>query len=217
MRNAGDFNAVLAAQSLNPSIFTQIWLAKHGLFEEKDFDQPNSMYTPIGVNVPTPDLLFVAIPEKVQVAFTEKREDPAWCQAALHRTLGVIAEKLHHTPFQAVGFNMEWHVKAPTPAQALTLERQQFLADLNPLAKYFQGPDCRFGCYLSQPFILGRLKFDMKPITYTDTSEGMRLLFNFHHDLTEDKQNQISKFLDLWQEAYRMALKYASELEETWA
>lgn len=215
MPNAGDFNAVLAAQSLNPSIFTQPWLVKYGLFGEADFQ--NSMYSPLAVNVPTSDLLFVAIPEKIQVAFAQKREDSDWCQKALQRTLGAIAKELFHTPFLAIGFNMEWTVKARTAESASSIERKHFLSELNPLAKHFQTADCRFGFYLSQPFAFGRLKLDIKPVSYKDSSKGSRLLFNFHLDLGEDKIDQISKFLTLWPDAYKTSLLYANELEAAWS
>jgi hypothetical protein len=216
MPTAGDFNAVLAAQSLNPSIFTQTWLAKYKVFEESDFTQ-NSLYSPLAVNVATPDLLFVAIPEKVQVAFGQKREDASWCQNALHRTVGVIAKELHHTPFQAVGFNMEWVVKIEPSRSIENVERKCFLPEANPLAKHFNDDNCRFGIYLSKDFTLGRLKLDIKPVTLKDSSPGARLLFNFHRDLAGDKITQVAQFLDHWTEAYQTSLLYSTELEAAWS
>jgi hypothetical protein len=216
MPTAGDFNAVLAAQNLNPSIFTQIWLAKYNLFQENDFKEPNSMFSAIAVNVATPDLLFVAIPEKVQVAFGQKKEDASWCQHALRRTIGVIATELHHTPFQAVGFNMEWAVKLEPPRSIENIERGYYLNEANPLARHFQDKNCRFGIYLSKDFALGRLKLDIKPVSFKDSSQGARLLFNFHLDLAGDKINQVAEFLDHWTEAYDTTRAYATELETAW-
>ena len=152
------------------------------MFEEKDFTE-NSLYSALAVNVATPDLLFVAIPEKIQVAFAQKREDANWCQKALHRTVGVVAKELHHTPFQAIGFNMEWVVKLEPSRSIESVERRYFLNEANPLAKHFQDVNCRFGLYLSKSFTLGRIKLDIKPVTFKDSSQGTRLLFNFHLDL----------------------------------
>lgn len=213
----GDLNAVLAAQTLNPSIFTHTWLARYKLFEEKDFTESGSLYSPVAVNVVTADLLFVAIPERVQVAFASKKEDPAWCQNALHRTIGAIAKELPHTPFLGVGFNMDWVVQPKADSSMASIERKCFLSEANPLAKHFKDENCRFGIYLSRDFALGRLKLDIKPVTLKDSSQGARLLFNFHLDLADDKITQVAKFLDYWTEAYDTARAYATELEKTWS
>jgi len=69
---------------------------------------------------------------------------------------------------------------------------------------------------------MGRLKLDIKPVTLKDSlegtssSEGTRLLFNFHLDLAEDKTAQVSKFLGHWTEAYATALSYVREIETAW-
>jgi hypothetical protein len=217
MLQPGELTAVLAAQTLNPSIFTHIWLVRYNLFEEKEITESGSMYSPMAVNVVTADLSFLAIPQRVQVAFDAKKEEPTWCQKALHRTLGVIAKELPHTPFLAVGFNLEWVVTAKTALPMTSIERKCFLSDANPLAKRFQEEDCRFGVYLSKDFTLGRLKLDIKPVDLKDSSQGARLLFNFHLDLTDDKINQVAKFLDHWTEAYETSRAYATELETAWS
>jgi hypothetical protein len=61
MPQPGEFNAVLAAQTLNPSIFTHIWLVRYNLFEEKDFAESGSPYSPVAVNVVTAELV-LALP-----------------------------------------------------------------------------------------------------------------------------------------------------------
>ncbi len=220
----GDVNAVLAAQNLNPSIFTHIWLSEKGLFREKDFTDSGSMYTPVAVNVVTPDLAFVAIPERVQIGLISRKDDPNWFQDQLQRTLGVIATELHHTPFLAVGFNMDWVVTPGAKTSILELERKHFLNTANPLARHFDNLGCRFGFYLSKEFTMGRLKLDIKPVTLQKSlgktepgvSEGTRLLFNFHLDLTDNKPAQVLKFLNHWGEAYNTALSYVRDIETAW-
>ena len=214
----GDFNTVLVAQNLNPSIFSQLWLVRHGIFEDAELTAGNFLFSPLAVNVETPQLVFMAVPERIQIAFVSDKVDGESCQQSLHRTLGRICSELPHTPFLAVGFNMGWTLEARNDVKMAPLERKFFLAEENPLAKFFSDEKSRFGCYLSKDFELGRLKLDIKPVVLKDGSSTIRMVFNFHLDLSgEDKIAQIKKFLSCWATAFKTSCTLRETLGQGWS
>ena len=87
--------------------------------------------------------------------------------------VGRIASELPHTPFQAVGFNMGWVLFPLNQKELDSWERQSFLAERNPLAKFFKEKNSHFGCYLSKDFKMGRLKLDIKPVTLVDATKSL--------------------------------------------
>ncbi|MDO8547557.1 MAG: hypothetical protein Q7R68_09395 [Nitrospirales bacterium] len=210
------FTAVVVATNINPSIFSQVWLTKTGVFSESDF-QAESVLSPFAVNVVTPSLAQMAIPQNLQVIFPPGDEKNNR-EALLQQTIGRIVAELPHTPFQAVGFNMGWVLQPQDPGEIDKLERIFFLSKSNPLSGEFEETNCHFGCYLSKDFEIGRLKLDIKPVTLLDQSQALQLAFNFHLDLKEeDKAKQIVRFLGKWNAAYKMAKDLANILGKGWS
>ena len=211
------FNVVLAATNLNPSIFSLLWLVKQKIFSEAEIQTEGSVFTPFTVNVVAPGLSLTVIPDRLQLGFLPAEED-AEVALKIQRVVGKIASELPHTPFQAVGFNMGWVLLPLDQKELDSWERKSFLAERNPLAKFFKEKNSHFGCYLSKDFKMGRLKLDIKPVTLVDATKSLQAAFNFHLDLTADEPvKQIHEFLALWDGAYTQAKEMVRELGKGWS
>lgn len=211
------FNVVLAATNLNPSIFSLLWLVKQKIFSEADIQTEGSVFSPLAVNVVVPGVSLTVIPDRLQLGFRPAEED-AGVALKIQQVVGRIASELPHTPFQAVGFNMGW-VLLPQDEKVLdSLERRLFLAEKNPLARFFKEKNSHFGCYLSKDFKMGRLMVDIKPVTLVDGKKSLQTAFNFHLDLTVNETvKQIHEFLALWDVAHTQAKEMVNELGKGWS
>lgn len=211
------FNVVLAATNLNPSIFSLLWLTKQKIFSEADIQAEGSIFAPFTVNVVASGLNLTVIPDRLQLGFPSAGKDDE-VALKIQRVVGRIASELPHTPFQAVGFNMGWVLIPLNQKELDSWERQSFLAERNPLAKFFKEKNSHFGCYLSKDFKMGRLKLDIKPVTLVDATKSLQAAFNYHLDLTVDEPvKQIHDFLALWDVAYTQANEMVTELGKGWS
>ena len=211
------FNVVLAATNLNPSIFSLLWLVKQKIFSEADIQTEGSIFSPFTVNVVAPGLSLTVIPDRLQLGFLSAEKD-AQVALKIQRVVGRIVSELPHTPFQAVGFNMGWVLLPQDQNELDSLERQSFLAERNPLAKFFKEKNSHFGCYLSKDFKMGRLKLDIKPVTLVEGEKSLQAAFNFHLDIKVDEPvKQIHDFLALWNPAYTLAKEMVTELGKGWS
>lgn len=207
--------AVLAATNLNPSIFNLLWLVREEIIKESEI-LPDSVYTPLAVNVPTGEFLFTVVPERVQIRFADPSVSQCNYVEVLQSTLGRIATKLPHTPFSAIGFNMSWILEYGATSESR--ERDVFLSNKNPLAKFFTEEDCRFGGYLSKMWRQSKVRVEIKPVSSSvGEKKGLNLAFNFHKDLKKDLKpgesaGQIHQFLKLWNSALEEANSIVNEL-----
>jgi len=201
----GQHNIVIVAGNFNPTIFTQLWLVKHEVFSPEDV-QANFVFTPMAVNISTQEISFLAVPDRIQLGFLNEKVN---FQKLIQKTLVRIVRELHHTPFQAVGFNFAWNLSLENPKEFGKLNRKLFLSPGNPLAKYFDEEPCRFGSYLSKNVDMGRLRLDIKPILASTKDSSYECLhFAFNYNLTlkeEDKSKQIIEFLGSWDKAFSMS------------
>lgn len=221
MPEAGPLNAVVVATNLNPSIFSQLWLIKHNIFQANDFENNDKcVFTPIAVNVITEECNFTAVPERVQLDFSA---NVSTHKSLLMRTLGTIVKELPHTPYTAVGFNFNWRLWPANHGEFAKINRTLFLAKDNPLAKIFSQDDCRFGSYLSKNVQLGRLRLEIKPIFLPtpkepDRTEALQLTFNFNLDLrSENRPQEIIDFLGFWDSAHDTAVDIVTALGQGWS
>lgn len=217
MPKATGFNVVVAATNLNPSIFSQLWLVKQKIFSESDFQTDGTVFSPLAVNVSAPGFSLTVVPDRLQLGFAsaEKNDEVS---LKIKRVVGKIATELPHTPFQAIGFNMGWVLLPQEGRELASLERRFFLAEKNPLAKFFKEKHSHFGCYLSKDFTAGRLKLDIKPVRLVDGTQSIQAAFNYHLDLEPDERvEQIHQFISMWDAAYTQANELVTELGKGWS
>ncbi|MBU0652030.1 MAG: hypothetical protein KKG96_04030 [Proteobacteria bacterium] len=205
-------NVVIIARQFNPSIISQYWLIKNGIFTEEEI-LPDSIFSPVIANVHSRDCQVLVLPEQLQ--FTSTLADPA-AQELLISKLGKIVQALPHTPFVAAGLNFSWQVYDEDVASNAALGRKLFFRDDSLLYKFFDVDDARFGSYMSRDILGCRLKLDIKPVTVPrpeGTSNRLHFGFNFHLQLTEDdKAESILKLFQKWDEAKETAISLMKQI-----
>jgi hypothetical protein len=202
-------NVVIAARQFNPSVMSQLWLVKHKLMDEGDFES-GCVFSDSLVQVMAKDFVLLVVPEQFQfVPRTEAGDE----LRLIENKVGVIVNRLPHTPFTAVGLNFVWLV-VPENGDIQNLSRQMFFRKNSDLYKYFDSEDSKFGAYLSRDILGCRLKLDIKPIQTPDTKEDrLQFVFNYHLDLAgcDSPVSAIETMLHKWEEAKA----YASKLIQT--
>lgn len=198
-------NVVIIARQFNPSIISQYWLIKNGIFAEEEI-QPDSVFSPVIANVQSMDCQLLVLPEQIQFTF---KVDKHPGQELLISRLGKIVEALPHTPFVAAGLNFSWQVYEEDEATSAALGRKLFFRDSSPLFSFFDTDDARFGSYMSRDILGCRLKLDIKPVTISSQegkSNRLQFGFNFHLQLdSDDKAKQIMHLFKRWDEARKTA------------
>jgi hypothetical protein len=201
MRRLETANVVVVAQQFNPSILSEIWLAKHGIVPE-GAKTGEWLLTNQVVKIGTTDFIIMAIPERLQFTPVNATGD---VQGLIEEKMGGIVDLLPHTPYSAVGLNFEWIVTTTDLAQFASRLRQEFTNENAPLYDAFREEDARFGAYLSKNVLRFRMGVNILPISgKTDDSpiEGLQYRFNFTRELVQgDPVEQIHGAIRRWTEA----------------
>lgn len=200
-------SAVVVAGRVNPAIFTSHWLVKKGVLSEDDVaSNPEAVYTPSVVHVPTKQFTLTVLEQQVVLAFASPQEPNVPLPS---EPLVKIVEELGETPWQASGINFQWRIEVATSVELERILRAAVGSVESPLHRAFKATDARYGAYMSRTLDDGaRLKLDIKPTRSPPDPAGviqeyMLFAFNFHIDALEDDSNQtITKHLKSWV-AYR--------------
>lgn len=205
-------NFVVAARQFNPSIFSQLWLVKHEIASEKDFEGGESICTPAVVQLRSPRFVLMVLPDQLQLAPLPVQEAHSELIADM---IGKIVQKLPETPYVAVGINFHWTMEAD-PDEFVAFSRAIFYRE-NALYNQFAEQDARFGGYLSKDILGTRLRLDVKPTkTGTGDEEVERFLFafNFQIDLGSDNAvSEIQRMANQWNAAKDHAAEIIHVLE----
>ena len=191
---------VLAAQTYNPSIFTETWLARNDILD------PGTL---VGVRVFSPEiaqfqtstLQVLVIPPKMQITFgiDGDVDGSELAQGIATRTV----ELLPQTPYQALGLNFEFFVAPPNGQGFDNYTRVLFGDGDNGILREFSAPDAMFGRYFSKDYGQARLKLDIKPVQAgPENKDLVRLSFNFHYEVSqlspEERARQIPEMIENW-------------------
>lgn len=202
-----------------------MWLSKQRIFSDQEVEN-NFVYTPMAVNLTTPDIAFLAVPDRIQLGFVSESANRL---DLIKQIMGGIVKALPHTPFHAVGFNFTWILLASNQDEFQKTHKKLFLSANNPLGRFFDDEDCRFGFYASRELDIGRLRLDIKPVIYNPPTaggeikegaarEGLQLTFNVHRDISGDnKAESILKFLDGWASSLSIAEQMTEQAGIGWS
>lgn len=211
-------NIVVVAKNLNPSIFSQNWLIKRGIFSEGDIEGA-FLFSPMAVNVQTPQVELLIVPERLQLKFrTDDDHDEI-----NKRIIGNIVTALPETPYTGMGLNIDWIITPHDQSEFPNAIREMFMSDKNPLESKFSNRDARFGVYMSMDMLEMRLKLNIKPIKSVIGKEKIEkegLSFNFNFDKRIDNQEKavdiIMETLNKWSQAKEDSEKMVKEISEKW-
>ena len=98
--------AVIAAHQFNPSIVNTLWLVRHGVLAEEDF-QEGSLYSDMIAQVRSRHFHMLVLQEQLQFVPAGLAEEH---QRLIIDKLGTIVRTLPHTPYRALGLNFSWHL-----------------------------------------------------------------------------------------------------------
>ncbi len=198
---------VLTAQLFNPSIFTEVWLYKHGLLT--DNMEGVRIFSPEIVQFQTADIQVLISPPKIQITYPLTQDKS--CESSkvfITKTIALLPE----TPYRGLGINFDYYI-APDAGQDFSdLNRNLLGSGDNPMLTEFNSKDARFGGYMSKDHGEARLKLDIKPLTNTeDGSEILQYSFNFHHPLAieagNDPVEKLQGLLQTWNELFSYTKK----------
>lgn len=179
MKELSVSNIIIVADKFNPSLFSQVWLDKHGILPEKE-SKGDQIYTPAFVLAQSELFSLQVWPERLQFSYKDGEQDAT---ELIHNTVGKIIELLPHTPFTAAGINFTWRISPPDSSNFSSMDRSMFWMD-SALHSLFNSEDARFGGYFSKDFLGTRLRLDIKPVRKNEL-EAFQVAINFHVDLTE--------------------------------
>lgn len=205
-------NVVIAANQYNPSIFSPLWLDRHGIVPEDDLrPDPGNLYSAAAVQVKARRFNLTVIPPQLQFAPIAEDLPNADEQALIVDKVGGLIHLLPHTPFLALGLNYHWRV-APDVIAFRDLNRQLFSNQASPIYRRFSSEDARFGAYMSMDALGARMKLDIKPL-YADDQEWLEFRFNFHQDLQghENAEEAAVQMLNRWHEAHALSEEIVRE------
>lgn len=204
---------VLLADTYNVSIFNQIWLVESGILTKDEILNGQTLQSPVAVNVVCDDFELLIVSDRAQLTFHKKFQEMG---EIVKRIFKGITANLPHTPFMAIGINLDYQIEAQGNANFNRRIKSIFLTEQNPLAKHFQADDARFGLYLSQDVEPGvRLRLDIKPIPTENGNDAESIKFNFHKELrgSADKVIEVNKMLDRWAAYLESANSLTNELK----
>ena len=203
-------NVVIAANQLNPSIFSQLWLARTGLVREEEF-AGGCIYADGVSNTIAREFALLVIPPRLQFSPRVAQGRDA---DLVREKVGRILELLPQTPYTAMGFNFHWCLVPPDGNLSL-LTRQLFYQENRPVFAAFDCPDAAFGTYLSKDALGMRLRLDVKPTVVESElfrGSGVLFQFNFNRNLltpqnaaAPDVVVQAQEVLQLWPRAKETA------------
>jgi hypothetical protein len=207
-------NAVIIAQGINPSVFTQAWLVENEIVRPAELTG-SLVVTPQVVSVDADRFAFLAVPDRLQFVpkATEVEE-----QADLMGRLDRVVQLLPHNPYSGLGLNFVCLLSPDTEPFDRFLRRSFWMTD-NPLFRQFDEDDARCGVYLSKDTLGFRLKLDVKPIRMEQLEqrpERLHMAFNFHRDVPSGPEAamSISEGLESWVAARGLAESLAAAVTE---
>lgn len=209
-------NVVVVAKSFNPSILTQLWLARNEVVGEDEF-LPGCMFVEGLSQVTTQSFDMLVIPDRLQftpkaVAGQMEQREGVLVQLEgemIAEKIGKIIRALPHTPYTAVGINFAWQEK-PGDEGVTGLTRRLFFNSESALHHEFDSDDASFGVYMSKDIGGGlRLKCDVKPVfvnAATGKEPRLHLGLNFHREVTGvDPVGEVIETIGRWAECKQQA------------
>ncbi len=199
-------NVVVTANFFNPSVFSQIWLAKNQIVEEDAFEA-GCLFSEQVVNVQARQFALLIVPPQLQFMPKVPADQQ---ELLLVERLGAIVRTLPHTPYSGVGLNFTWHIE-PKDGDIRGLTRALFYRPEKPIDRFFVAPDSQFGAYYSKDTLGCRMKLDIKPVLFQSperVTNILQLAFNFHLEIPKSANGvaeAIIEHLAGWNRAFEVA------------
>ena len=202
-------NCVVIAHSMNPSIFSALWLTKNNIVEEAQIHD-GAIFAPQVAQLATDEFRLVVLSDRLQ--FMPSGDATAEQRDLVRCVVGRIVELLPHTPYLAAGLNFFWEIRHDNFAE---YNQRMFGCSNAATRQNFTHESSRYGSYSSRDALGVRLKLDVKPQHNPEdrVDEYMALYFNFHTELTADPVGQINRLIDIWPDAFLLSRQITESLD----
>lgn len=194
-----DASVVVVARQFNPSVFSQLWLVRHGLVG-KDAFRDGCIFSDAIAQVNTEDFNLLVVPPRAQFIANVAEEAQ---QRLIVDKMSRLVRALPETPYRAVGINMKWKVQTAGGTIA-ELSRRLAFVPTSPIHAMFDTRDARFGAILSKDSFGCRLNLTVKPeVADNEGDDVLMFAFNYHRDIRpdEDAIPIIVESLEQWDNA----------------
>lgn len=203
-------NVVVTARQFNPSILSQMWLARHEIIAQ-DAPTAGCLFSEAVVLVNNEQFNLLVVPPQLQLTPSANPHDEA---ELIARVAGGIVGNLPETPYQAVGLNFQWFLWSDNRSMN-DITRALFFEATRPTYRRFDSGDAKFGGYFSKDVFGCRLKLDVKPTMVEKEGQKLeRLLFAFNYHLDaagEGAATTIVEHLGRWNAARQEADQIVNE------
>lgn len=211
-----NLNAVLAANTFNPSVFSPVWLTKHDFLREGELQQ-DYVFTPSRVQFSTLDTMVIIVPNRAEFtalpcARTESGApvfDTEKAIASLTAKIRSLLSNLPHTPYAGLGFNFAFIVVPPDGQTVHDMLNRVFYHGDNKFMSAVSEHESTMGGFVLQKWEHASLKIEVKPTQYAfrdgePLAEGILADFNFHFPASGDQYLEtFEKALLLWEKAVK--------------
>lgn len=213
MEKTLNLNAIVILNSgIDPQSFNAFWLVTNGILKEEELALEH-IFTKQFVQLSFEKYDVFINGNSFQ--FSVKNNDLSNFNELVEKAKKLI-DATSNTTNISVGINFNWilHLQKGTYR---ALSKKIFYIPENDLFKNFDTDDACFGAYMSKDFEKSRLKLDIKPVTFTDSSEedgSINFNFNFHLDLPlENKIKTLKDYIESWGIYYEESKKNVEALK----
>lgn len=173
-------SVVLVANSYNLSILNQLWLVDNDIVSKSEIDESEAFHSPVAINIANSNYELLLLQDRAQLVLHNVKDDNA---DLIKRIFSNLVKALPHTPYISIGYNFRWSIHYHDNDVLLKKVKELYLTNTNPIKKFFESEDSRFGIYLSTESLHHtRLRLDIKP-SVIDGYDKQVLDFNYNLDL----------------------------------
>lgn len=214
MQILANVNAVLVANTFNPSVFSPAWLVKHGFADEGDL-MPDFVFTPVRAQFSTREVAYLIVPMRAEISAVLRHAaeppgitvDTADAIDQLESKVRLLTDTLPHTPYTGLGFNFAWVVPPHDREESRALLNRIFFKPDNAFMNEIAKTEFTMGGFVLQKWQEGTLKIEVKPTRYAlvegePNQEGVLVDFNFHFACEAgEHEAMLQKALAAWKDA----------------
>jgi hypothetical protein len=212
------FNALITANSFNPSVFRETWLVAKGFLLDSDL-LPGFVFSDQVAHVQSQRFGLLVVPQQLQFVPGNR----ASARQLVTDMLARLVRELPHTPFLGVGVNFVWHLQPDGESMAEATRRLFAANAVSAIFQEFGASDAHFGAYMSKDIGGARLRLTINPkrvkMSVANQPPSMHDMiecsFNFHRDAEGDNAvHTIAGHLERWAEYDETSERFARIIAE---
>ncbi len=191
-------NIVIVVNYIDPSIFSEKWYIKNGIFGVDDILDGKNVIAQ-EVSLVYSKNMYVQITHNQIAIFLQNFEYNEDVISKVKEIIEKIFKNNESSVIVACGINHNFETEEVDNTEAIT-KKLQFSQSLK-LHQLLAGDNMRFGSYISKDFLNTRLRIDIKPFYSLQNigKEQLKVNFNYHKAISNDKKmEELSEIVVNW-------------------